>query len=82
MTDADSGAPPDGKDSGSLPHIGFNVRHAREAAGMSQADLAQRLGLNQSSIARMERAAVWDTDRLLQVARALEINVAELLYSF
>jgi ribosome-binding protein aMBF1 (putative translation factor) len=80
--DCDPGAPPDAKDSGSMPHVGRNVRHAREAAGLSQSDLAEQLGLNQSSVARMERAATWDTDRLLQVAHALSVNVTDLLHSF
>jgi DNA-binding Xre family transcriptional regulator len=49
---------------------------------LSQSNLAEQLGLNQSSVARMERAATWDTDRLLQVAHALSVNVTDLLHSF
>jgi DNA-binding XRE family transcriptional regulator len=38
--------------------FGEAVREAREAAGMSQADLASRMGTGQPTIARLERGGV------------------------
>ncbi len=38
---------------------GFNLRHAREEAGITQAELAQKLGVTQQAVAQAER---WDSN--------------------
>lgn len=46
-----------------LAHL---VRDLREAAGMSQAEVAEKLGTKQPSIARIERAESWPKIEMLQ----------------
>jgi transcriptional regulator with XRE-family HTH domain len=62
--------------------IGENLRRFREAAGLSQAQLAERAGLSVRSIQNWEqgqrtpRAAL-----LLPLAQALDVGLAQLLSS-
>lgn len=58
--------------------VGERVRAAREAAGLSQRDLAALMGTSQAAVARLEAGGVAATLSTLQrVARALglELNV-------
>jgi len=45
--------------------------HAREEAGLSQADLAERAGVPQSTIARIERGDNVTFDKLAVIAHAM-----------
>src|SRR5688500_1344399 len=57
--------------------VGERVREAREAAGLSQRDLAARMGTSQAAIARLEAGGVGATLTTLQrVATALDLRVA------
>ena len=57
--------------------VGEQVRDAREAAGMSQRDLAARMGTSQAAVARLEAGGVGATLTTLQkVADALNLHVA------
>ena len=55
------------------------LREAREATGMSQRELAKRLGVSQQRVALLERDANPSVDTLERVAKALgmrlEINL-------
>ncbi|MGF1596195.1 MAG: helix-turn-helix domain-containing protein [Acidimicrobiales bacterium] len=56
--------------------VGEKVRGAREAAGLSQRDLAARMGTSQAAIARLEAGGVGATLTTLQrVAAALGLVV-------
>lgn len=58
--------------------VGEHVRRAREAAGLSQRELAQRMGTSQAAVARLELGGVGSTLTTLQrvaTALGLEINV-------
>lgn len=58
--------------------VGERVREAREAAGLSQRDLAARMGTSQAAIARLEAGGVGATLTTLQRAAAalgLELSV-------
>ncbi|MGQ0618064.1 MAG: helix-turn-helix domain-containing protein [Acidimicrobiia bacterium] len=58
--------------------VGERVREAREAAGLSQRDLATRMGTSQAAIARLEAGGVGATLTTLQRAAAalgLELSV-------
>jgi len=58
--------------------VGERVREAREAAGLSQRDLAARMGTSQAAIARLEAGGVGATLTTLQrvaAALGLELNV-------
>lgn len=57
--------------------VGEKVRDAREAAGLSQRDLAARMGTSQAAVARLEAGGVGATLTTLQkVASALELTVS------
>lgn len=56
--------------------VGGQDRNAREAAGLSQRDLAQRMKTSQAAVARLEAGGVGSTLTALQrVASALELEV-------
>ena len=57
--------------------VGEQVRDARENAGLSQRDLAVRMGTSQAAVARLEAGGVGATLTTLQkVAAALDLHVA------
>jgi ribosome-binding protein aMBF1 (putative translation factor) len=57
--------------------VGEQVRDARKAAGLSQRDLATRMGTSQAAVARLEAGGVGATLTTLQkVADALDLRVA------
>jgi transcriptional regulator with XRE-family HTH domain len=58
--------------------IGENVRRLREAAGMSQDDLATAAKTTQSTIDRIEREEVANSRFLPRIAGALRVSLAEL----
>lgn len=56
--------------------VGASVREAREAAGLSQRELARRMGTSQAAIARLEAGGVGATlTTLHRVATALDLEV-------
>jgi ribosome-binding protein aMBF1 (putative translation factor) len=56
--------------------VGDKVRNAREAAGLSQRELAARMGTSQAAVARLEAGGVGATLTTLQkVAGALDLKV-------
>ncbi|MDP1818614.1 MAG: helix-turn-helix transcriptional regulator [Acidimicrobiales bacterium] len=56
--------------------VGEKVRNAREAAGLSQRDLAARMGTSQAAVARLEAGGVGATLTTLQkVAAALDLKI-------
>jgi ribosome-binding protein aMBF1 (putative translation factor) len=56
--------------------VGEKVRDAREAAGMSQRELAARMGTSQAAVARLEAGGVCATLTTLQrMAAALDLKV-------
>ncbi len=56
--------------------VGEQIRDAREAAELSQRDLAQRMGTSQAAIARLEAGGVGATLTTLQrAASALHLNI-------
>lgn len=57
--------------------VGEKVRDAREAAGLSQRDLAARMGTSQAAVARLEAGGVGATLTTLQkVASALGMRTS------
>ncbi len=64
------------------PRSGFGERlfHAREQAGLSQHQLAAKLGIAQQDVARWERETLWFNVELLpKLVRILDISADELL---
>lgn len=60
--------------------IGSNVRMVREAAGISQTELANRIGSNKSAVSRYENGTQKPSlDTLMRVADALSVDLIELM---
>lgn len=60
--------------------IGQRVAELREAAELTQARLAERVGVAHETISRLERgASIPSVSRLQDVARALGVDVVDLL---
>ena len=58
--------------------VGERIHDAREAAGLSQRELARRMAMSQAAIDRLESSGVGATLRTLQrvaTALGLEVNV-------
>ncbi len=57
--------------------VGERVRDAREVAGLSQRELAARMGTSQAAVARLEAGGTGATITTLQkVASALDLTVS------
>lgn len=62
--------------------VGKRIRAARETAGMTQTALADRIGVDQAVISRLERGRHRPRlDTLTRVAKGLGLDIAELLAS-
>lgn len=62
------------------PLLGRNVALRRKALALTQAQLAERLGVETETISRMERGTNFPSlQRLASLSEALETSVAELL---
>ncbi len=59
-----------------LEVIASQLRRAREAKGLSQRALAERVGIAQGHLSRIENGTVdLQTSSLLQIARALDLEL-------
>ncbi len=56
-------------------HIGRKIVRIRELKGMKQETLAQKLGISQQSVSRIEQSEELDDEKLKQIADALEVSV-------
>lgn len=63
----------------SLNGLGDRVKAARQDAGLSQADLARRVGISQASLAALEKGATRNPKHLVQLANALGLDPTWLL---
>lgn len=62
-----------------LDHVGGRIKAYRESLGLTQADLADKAGLTQSHISRLENATHSATHKTLEkIAQALGVQVGEL----
>ena len=62
-----------------LPLLGRNIRRLREAKGMSQQDLAERVDVDRKTINRLENAQRSPRSELLYaIADTLEVSTDEL----
>lgn len=59
--------------------VGDAVKRRREAAELTQAVLADEVGIDQANIARIERGKQgWDSDTIFRLTRALKCSLADL----
>ncbi len=73
------------KSIGSADHkrLGRRLRETREAAGLSQTALAQRLDVNQTFVSKVERGERrLDLLELRAVCRALDVDLVEFVSEF
>jgi DNA-binding XRE family transcriptional regulator len=67
---------------GKLIELGLRVRELREGKGLSQTELAYKIGKDQPSINRLEKGRVNPSViYLLQICEGLEITIEELVES-
>jgi XRE family transcriptional regulator, regulator of sulfur utilization len=60
--------------------IGQKVRRYREQRGLSQEELAWKIGLSTSYMGQLERGERnLNVDKILKIAKALKVNPSELL---
>lgn len=62
-----------------MAKLGDRIREAREACGLTQQQLAQRVGTTQGQITRWEASDNMGTSNLINLAKALNISVDKLL---
>jgi transcriptional regulator with XRE-family HTH domain len=61
-------------------YIGDHLRNARYRAGLTQQELADKAGVTQTTVARIERDAVQpEITTIRRLAAALDVRIAELL---
>ncbi len=61
-------------------YIGENLKKARFRAGMTQAELAEKAGTTQTTVARIERDAVQpEVTTVRRLAAAMDVRIADLL---
>ena len=60
--------------------LGRRIKETREAKGLSQADLAERAGVSQQMISKLERGKAARSGDLVSIAAALDVS-AEFLFS-
>lgn len=56
-------------------HIGRNINRIRELKGMKQEALALAIGVSQQTISNLEASETIDEEKLLDIAKALEVTV-------
>lgn len=56
-------------------HIGRNISRIRELKDMKQEALAQALGISQQAVSAIENSETVDEQKLIEVAKALEVSV-------
>jgi transcriptional regulator with XRE-family HTH domain len=61
-------------------HIGKNLKDARFRAGLTQAELAEKAGTTQTTVARIERDTVEpEVTTVRKLAAALGVTISDLL---
>ena len=56
-------------------HIGKNISRIRELKGMKQEALAFAIGLSQQSVSNIEASENVDEEKLIEIAKVLEVSV-------
>jgi transcriptional regulator with XRE-family HTH domain len=56
-------------------HIGRNISRIRELKGMKQEALASAIGVSQQSVSNIEASDTIEEEKLIEVAKALDVSV-------
>lgn len=62
-----------------LSRLGLNVRRRRHVMGLTQKELAARLGCSVQTVSRIEHGGNVPVDMVMRLSRALEWTLPELL---
>ena len=54
---------------------GYNAKRIREILGVKQEDLAERLGLSQKSVSKLEQTEILKDEQLEKIANALHVPI-------
>lgn len=61
-------------------HLNNNVKHLRSVKGISQQTLADKVGVDRSTISRIENGEIETTiDNVLKIANVLKVNIEDLI---
>ncbi len=62
--------------------MGYKIRECREAAGLSQEELAKKAGISRTTLSGLESGAIktTTTSTLLKIASALEKKIGEIFF--
>lgn len=63
--------------------MGFKIKELREKENLSQAELAQKSGVSQNLIARLESGSLTNTttDTLFKISKALHVKVEQIFFT-
>ena len=74
-----SGEPGDGMGEEERRRLGANIQCFRKARGLTQQELADRAGVEQKQVSRIERGEISPTvDTVAKIARALGVPIGDL----
>lgn len=63
-------------------NIGENIQNLRQAKGLLQADMAEKIGMDKSTYSRIEKKGnKIDFEEILKISKALDVTVLELISS-
>ncbi|WP_295787765.1 helix-turn-helix domain-containing protein [uncultured Veillonella sp.] len=63
--------------------IGAKIAYCRSVRGLTQSELAERIGISSGTLSRIERGQYWQSlsvDLLLDIAEALQVEVSAFLH--
>ncbi len=61
-------------------HLNNNVKHLRSVKGISQQTLADKIGVDRSTISRIENGEIETTiDNAMKIAKVLKVNIEDLI---
>lgn len=63
--------------------IGAKIAYCRSVRGLTQSELAERIGISSDTLSRIERGQYWQSlsvDLLLDIAEALQVEVSAFLH--
>lgn len=63
--------------------MGFKIKELREKENLSQAELAQKSGVSQNLIARLESGSLTNTttDTLFKISKALNVKAEQIFFT-
>jgi transcriptional regulator with XRE-family HTH domain len=57
-----------------IPHIGRKIERIRTIKGIKQSELAEKIGMQQGTLSKIEQSEKVESEKLKQIAEALEMT--------